>query len=532
MNPGVSLAAEPMRDLRHNVGTTPESAEWPVLAVLTSLALVLRLPGLGSDLWLDEIGTVLDCLETPTLALWTEFRAGGRHLLNSLQIEWLLALGLYDPAAGHPPAWLVRLPALLLGTATVPAVYFLARASLGHGASRLAAFLVAVSYHHVFFSQSARGYAGFLFFACLGTGCLLRAVQARDRVLDAASSPGSVQAAARRWWIGWAVAMSLAAATLLLAVFVVAGQLLVVAVLWWRARARDGAALPQSLSIAQPLAAALGFCLAMALVYGPIVPAWWSYLRPTYTSEALGFAAFSVEHVRVWVEGLAAGFGGAAAILVFAVAALVAGVLLLRALPLLTCTLFVPMALQGSLFLALGLRISPRFFLWLLPASFVAAAAVAEIVGRRAPRTLAPFAMPGLALVMLGLAGLSLPRAYRVPKQPCLQSLEWVAQERRADEAVATAYLAKWCARYYGPALNLREGRDFVAVHEAAELPESPGVWLLTTFETALAIEYPDLWHVIDQEWEPVREFPATVRDAEVRVWRRRTAPDSRERSP
>jgi len=45
----------------------------------------------------------------------------------------------------------------------------------------LAGALLAVSYHHVFFSQNARGYTAFLFFALLSTDLFLTVLEAVRR---------------------------------------------------------------------------------------------------------------------------------------------------------------------------------------------------------------------------------------------------------------------------------------------------------------------------------------------------------------
>ena len=66
--------------------------------------------------------------------------------------------------------------AVLFGIATVPALYWLARPIMKGWQALAVAFLTAVSYHHVWFSQNARGYSAYLLFCVLATGALWRLI--------------------------------------------------------------------------------------------------------------------------------------------------------------------------------------------------------------------------------------------------------------------------------------------------------------------------------------------------------------------
>src|SRR5262249_38688261 len=119
-----------------------------LVAAATVLAAGLRLYGLGSDLWVDEITTVLAYQNTSPFHVLTAYTSSNNHLLNTLLMKASVsALGVTE--------WAVRLPAVLLGIACIPAQYGLARLALGRRESVLAALLLAVSQHHIFFSQNA-----------------------------------------------------------------------------------------------------------------------------------------------------------------------------------------------------------------------------------------------------------------------------------------------------------------------------------------------------------------------------------------
>ena len=57
---------------------------WVALAALTALAAVLRIIGLNSGMWLDEILTLLQTARRPIWTILTSFPAETQHPLFSL----------------------------------------------------------------------------------------------------------------------------------------------------------------------------------------------------------------------------------------------------------------------------------------------------------------------------------------------------------------------------------------------------------------------------------------------------------------
>ena len=64
----------------------------------------------------------------------------------------------------------IRLPSALFGVAGVLMFYRLARRCLEPAETLLAGVLLAVSYHHISYSQDARGYTTYLFSWATGNG--------------------------------------------------------------------------------------------------------------------------------------------------------------------------------------------------------------------------------------------------------------------------------------------------------------------------------------------------------------------------
>src|SRR4029077_10917156 len=84
------------------------------------------------------------------------------HMFYSLQAQ--AAIALFSESA-----WSLRLPAALFGLASVVAVWALARIAVGRTEALVVAFLLAISYDHVWFSQNARGYTELLFWTTWAT---------------------------------------------------------------------------------------------------------------------------------------------------------------------------------------------------------------------------------------------------------------------------------------------------------------------------------------------------------------------------
>jgi len=151
-------------------------AEVATLVALTLAALVLRVVGSNSGLWIDEIYSLVDFFRVPLGRMVTAFPRDNHHPLYSALAH--LSIG----AFGEAP-WSIRLPAVLFGTATIPLLYGLGRYVGSRREGLLAALLLAVSYHHVWFSQNARGYAMLAFFTVACTWALLRILEGGSRRL-------------------------------------------------------------------------------------------------------------------------------------------------------------------------------------------------------------------------------------------------------------------------------------------------------------------------------------------------------------
>lgn len=179
----------------------PDRRYMYAVAVPTLVALLVRIPGLGSGLWADEIFAVMESIRTPFPHSLTDFPGDNKHPLYAL-------LAHASTLVFGEHIWSVRLPALLFGVATVPLLYNLGSRITRASESLAAAALLAVSYHHVWFSQNARGYIMVAFWAVLTTLLLVHAMRERITVS----------------WIWPGIAAGLGAYTQLTFVFTIVAQ--------------------------------------------------------------------------------------------------------------------------------------------------------------------------------------------------------------------------------------------------------------------------------------------------------------------
>ena len=482
----------------------------PYLIAATLLALALRFYRLDSDLWIDEITTTLYYRDSSVLEVLTAYINSNNHLLNTLLMK--LSIALFGESE-----WALRLPAAIFGVATVPAIYWFSRSTFSKWASLAVALLLAVSYHHIFFSQNARGYSAYLFFSLLSSGFLIRALQS-DNPRD---------------WVLYVLTSVLNFAAMLHSGFVFAGHILVsgLAILAVRRRGGGGVGLFRRVAGVFSLTVLLGLNL-----YASIIPQVMVFVSDIYRQKSSGFQALSVEFIQEIIRGTTVGFSpglllGAVPFLLVAALGLF---LMTRRLWLLPLTLLIPTALIALYVVARGLTVSPRFFLLGLPLAIICAVAgmigVAGGVGKVLNKSATATAAISVTLILLVSAAsmASLRPYYANPKQNYRGAIGYLEEIRRPGDVVVPIYLADWGYLYYGEQWGLESGRDYFSIRsmeafEAILADHCPDrVFLVTTFHRGLRLDFPEIYERIEREWEVIRTFPGTMGDGAVSIWRYR----------
>ncbi len=494
------------------IGRAQDSADarspWPGLLGLMLLATVFRCIALNQQLWYDEMLTLVNSARQPLGTILTTYTSQNQHLLYSV-----LARLAMDAFGEH--VWTLRLPAVIFGVASVPALYFCARLWTQPREAWLASALLTVSYHHVWFSQNARGYTGMAFWTILATYLFVRALREESTKL----------------WFVYGFCMALGLYTHLTMGFVAAGHFAVY--LWillqerlpgWLKPLADKQAV-----LTKPFQPLLGFVatgILSALLYAPILP---SVLHKTVGGGVK--ASVSSDWTNpLWtvletLKGLAAGASGGALGLVIV---LVAGAILMAGVAsywkedrVAVALIALPGVLTAVVMLMVEHNLWPRFFFFAIGFGFLflmrGAVLTGEwVAGMAGQKNLRLWGAALGVLIILGSAW-SMKSAWIYPKQDFEGAMQFVDAQRHPDEPVLLAGLGVFPYKEYFR-------RDWTVVSARAEVKAACAagkpVWLLTTFPIYLKSRHPDVWETLEQEFTQVKVFRGTIGDGEVRVYR------------
>jgi mannosyltransferase len=466
---------------------------WLVLGSLGIVALALRLWRLESDLWFDEVTTLVKFVRPPLGDIVTSFPSQNQHMLYSVLAHLSVA------AFGESVAAL-RLPAVLFGVASVGALFLLGRRLLGTVEAVIACSLMTVSYHHVWFSQNARGYTGLLFFAILSTWLWLEA------------SPTT----SRRLWLWYVVAVCLGMWVHVTFAFVVASHALVSVFLWRRGdpsfRAAIGAWILCGSLTLQLYALSLPEFLRVAL-HQVSLPSQWT--APSWV-------------VGETLRSLSLGLGGLSVVLGAGLLAVAGWIGILRDDRPAAFALGLPVVLAATTMTVLGHNLWPRFFF------FAAGFAILMVVhgamtlpgllvnprtGTRLPEHMARIAGLASGGLLVAVSVLTLPRCYALPKQDFRGARAYVESRVAPGDGVVAVGLAGLAySRYYAP--------DWSFARTRAELDElrraHSTLWLVYTLPTHLKTYRPDVWEAVEEGFETVKVFRGSLHGGAIFVCRER----------
>jgi mannosyltransferase len=409
---------------------TARSIDRAVALSLAGAALglgLLKLP--GTSLWGDEVFSV-QLVSTPWPVFWQFISA---HEANMVLYHVVLRawLGLSGALGFAPDEVVVRAPSILFGAAAVVVVYAIGRRWWGRTVGMLAAILLMLNQLQLVAAREARSYSLEVFLVCLGWYALLAAI-ASDRL-------------ARRWWVAFGIAMTLALYAHLFSGLVLVGQALAVAVLLvaptdWRANAR------RSVRAAIATFGAIGVGGLPLAVYT---------LRHGPTNPQIGPAGISEIARLLWnVAGHDVVFGtilGAAVAIAFALTARVARrraserALAVAPAIALACWLIVPVVLSYG---ATQPRLNLHLFAWgylvvVVPALCVFAA-IGVIAIRNRPLQVV------LAVALVTGATFATPEYSSPPSQDYRTAAAWIAERYLpGDGLITTTWSSSLGMAYY-----------------------------------------------------------------------------------
>ncbi|MBK7284261.1 MAG: glycosyltransferase family 39 protein [Sphingomonadales bacterium] len=478
------------------------------LSVVLSGAAAVRIVALNAGLWYDEIFTLTQYVRAPLGQLLTDFSSLNNHMFYSLQAKAAVAL------LGES-AWVLRLPAMLFGLASLVLVWVIGRGPAGRSAALFAALLLAISYHHVWFSQNARGYTGLLFWTSLATLFLVEGLRRPDW----------------RIWTGYGLSVAAGMYTHLSAGFFFASHALVYGAAWLARRTTALARYPGLREVQPVYGFALGGLLT-ALLYLPLFEQVLAAMNKVSQSKTTSAMAEWVNPMRTLQEvvGSLSAFGPVAPV-AFAGALVVIGVgavTLWRRSPLLVAIYGISIPLALGLLLLLDFRIWPRYFFVDIGFVFLCLAVgtqalcgwIAQLC--RASRLERPLFAAGV-LVATAASLVLLVRNYEGPKQDFDGALRLIAAERQpGDVATSIGLASEPIKSYFKPDWPIvRNDADLQALEARAR-----HVWVVTAFNDHVRPEQSAALARIRSSYELVKKLDGTLGGGTVKLFRSRQQPN------
>ena len=468
-----------------------------VLGVILCIALAFRVVGLNQPLWYDELITLYTHIQLPWSEMMSDYEMN-HHYLFSFQAKLISELF-------GESAWALRLPALLFGVCSIGAMWILARDVAGTKAAHLSSLLLAISYHHIWFSQNARGYTELMFWCVLGVIFFLRGL--KDPTM--------------KTWLGFALALALSVFTHLTGAFFFFA-LGVVWLGWSLLNLIRG-----KLKSAEFWLPAIGFSLGGALTLLLYLPVLSGVIENAGSvGDTSGIDAMQEYQNPIWtvleaIRTVAGGLGPLITLVALAVIGLsvLGAVRVSHRAPLFGVIVFAHIILTMALLVTLGMRVWPRFFFidigFLLTLIVLGVALVCDLLPRVLPFLNAKqwFGVAGVAMVLVSLA-LAV-QNYRAPKQNIPGPIDLIASFDGDAEVFAVGFVSDVYADY----LELPWGKIKSNADLKAALSGSDEMWLVVGFPARSFRAISDLDKAVE-DFDLVEKFAGTLGDGNILVFK------------
>jgi mannosyltransferase len=470
-----------------------------LVAILTA-ATLLRFYRLNSGLWFDEIVTYIKYAQLPFLTIVTTFDSENQHFLYSILAH--LSLLIFGDSN-----WALRLPAVFFGVASIWALFLFGREIRNDTEALLASALLTFSYHHVWFSQNARGYSGLLFWSLLSSWLFTRGL--RENKI--------------KTWVFFGISAALGVYTHLTMVFMIIGQFVVYLIAFIIKQREYRPARWVGLWVGFGIAGLLTLILLspvynqiLGTIGGSEVSVVSSWKNPLWTAYQI-------------LQGLEIGFSG----WVFALGALIlfgAGIVsYARSRPIILGLLFIPSLVGALVVIAEGHHLWPRFFFFEIGFGALVIIRGVMTVSQTIARYWSNFARKQrfiptvkrpvdlgliLCVAMIMVSALSVPFAYG-PKQDYQGAYDFVKTHEQPGDAVVTVDLASFVYQD----LYQAHWTDVTSLNQLNQIrSQTKRTWLVYTFSTVLESVYPDIMTAIQNDFTVEKEFRGTVGDGMVYV--------------
>lgn len=469
----------------------------PWLLGLTAIALVLRLVNIDSGLWIDEISSLVNQFRLPVADVFTSYIGDNQHPLYAV-------LASISIATFGEHAWSIRLPAVLFGVASVPALYLLGAEVSNRREGLLSAALLTFSYHHVWFSQNARGYTALALSAILATFYFVRLLREPIK---------------RDVWL-YGLMAALGCYAHLTMVFIVVGHFLIYLYLQvFPTEWKHGSA-----GRKYPFVALFLASVATIMLYGPIIGQVVDYFvnNPSDVQNA----STPMWALMETAKSLSLGFGTGLVTAVAAMMAVVGIVSYFRTNPVALGLFVVPImvTIVGAL-VARG-TMYPRFFFALIGFAILIGVRGGIVTFGWTTRWLfsgddreSRSAGVATAVIVFGvlISALSLTRNYQYPKMDFQGARTWVVAHAGPEDRIVTVGAVAWPYQYYYE-------EDWPKLNVVADLyPRLAGdgsVWVIYSLGRYIGKSLPEVMTAIRKDCVDEKRFYGTLGDGDIIVCR------------
>ena len=462
-----------------------------VFATLFLIAFILRLYRLDNGLWLDEILTDVNYARTSFGEIVTTYDSQNQHFLYSILAHAsFLIFG--------ESAWSLRLPAVIFGVASIWALFLLSRKVASNREALLTCALLAFSYHHIWFSQNARGYTGLLFWTIFSTWLFIRGLKEEHIKL----------------WIFYALAAAFGAFTLITMVLIVTGHFTVYLATLYARRNQNwpGKWIPL-----------VGFVLAVAFTF---------QLYALVLPQAFAGTIQQGSQVAIWKSPLWAlfefvrGFKISFMSIIPAILSLpifIAGLWsFARENRTLIALHFLPLVFILATALIMKHHLWPRVFFFLLGFGVLVVVRGCMQIGNithrlfKFQRLTAPQLGTTLCIALILVSAGSIPSVYG-PKQDYLGAVSFLEKSRIPGDVIVIVGAATIPFKHY-------YGVDWKEVEVAEDLKairsEAKRTWLAYTLPPHLDAAYPEIMEIIRNDFKLIKQFYGTLNGGTIYVSR------------
>ncbi len=401
--------------------------------------------------------------------------------------------------------WSLRLPSVIFGTLSIPALYLFGSVIANKREGFLAAVLLTFSYHHIWFSQNAGGYSGLLFFTLVSTYFFLKALKRNDS----------------RPWIKYAITSALGVYTHLTMVFVLISHFIIFGWEFFTRYRQKTVRLPD---LKNPvLWGFLSIGVLSLLLYSPALPEMLShYLKEKIRIQSawtnpLWTIAETIRGLKFGMGKMVIGLFAGGFIFALGIISYFKENRSILAL------LLFPGIIALAVVLITNHNIWPRFFFFMFGFVLLIVVRGAMEFGNLLARL--TFSKTGnkqrgilfgtvIILIFITLFIFSLPRSYQ-PKQDYWGALRYVEANQGHYQQVLLAGLTVYPFKQYFQ-------KPWKAVQSEAQLDslvrEKKDTWLLYTFPVFIQSRYPGVWKAIRERFQVIEVFPGTIGDGNIYV--------------